>query len=108
VRGQQEELLNLRLAKAISDEGFARKRDELKERELLLNRQLEAVGAFQAETEVLASRAPEIFTGILKNWPDLARSARHRVLKILFGGFTLEGRILVARNRTPLELFRAG
>jgi len=42
------------------------------------------------------------------NWPDLERSAKHRVLKILFGGFALDGRTLVARSGTPLELFRAG
>jgi DNA invertase Pin-like site-specific DNA recombinase len=107
IRGQRDELLNLRLAKSISDDGFARKQEELDERERLLNRQLEASAVFQAESELLASRAPAIFSNILDNWPTLERSTRHSILRILFGGLTLNDRTLVVSNRTPLELFRA-
>jgi hypothetical protein len=36
------------------------------------------------------------------------RGAKHRILKLLFGGFVLEGQHLVTASGTPLELFRAG
>jgi hypothetical protein len=108
IEGQRDELLNLRLAKNISEERFAAKQHELSERETMLRRQVELAEAQRTEIEGLAMQAPEVFRLARQNWVTMGRAAKHRILKILFGGFVLEDGVLATPGGTPLELFRAG
>lgn len=107
VQAHRDELLNLRLAKDISDEKYAAKQIELAERESLLRRQVESMEAQRGEIEQLAKQAPEVFQRVDQNWSTMDRASKHRILKLLFGGFILEGTTLVPDNETPLGLFRA-
>lgn len=106
VEAHKDELLNLRLAKNISEEKNVAKQHELTERETLLRRRVEINEAQRAETEQLAKLAPEVFRHARQNWGTMGRAAKHRILKILFGGFVLEDGVLATPNGTPLELFR--
>lgn len=106
VEAQKDELLNLRLAKTISEEKYVTKQHELTEGETLLRRRVEINEAQRAETEQLAKLAPEVFRLARQNWASMDRAAKHRILKLLFGGFVLEDGVLATRNGTPLELFR--
>jgi len=108
IEAKRDELLNLRLAKAVSEEKFVAKQSELSERESLLRRQVELAEAHRTEIEALAVHAPEVFRLARQNWATVDRGAKHRILKLLFGGFVLEGQHLVTASGTPLELFRAG
>jgi len=107
VDAHRDELLNLRLAKDISDEKYAAKQIELSDRESLLGRQVESMEAQRGEIEQLAKQAPEVFQRVDQNWSTMDRGSKHRILKLLFGGFILEGTTLVPDNETPLGLFRA-
>lgn len=107
IEAHRDELLNLRLSKAVSEEKFAGKQSELSERETFLLRQVELASAHRAEIEALAIHAPEIFQLARQNWATMDRGTKHRILKILFGSFLLDGPHLVAVSRTPLELFRS-
>jgi len=108
IEAQRDELLNLRLAKNISEERFAAKQHELSERETLLRRQVELAEAQRTEIEGLAMQAPEVFRLARQNWGTMDRAVKHRILKILFGGLVLEGTLLATPSGTPLELFRVG
>jgi len=108
IEGQRDELLNLRLAKAIPDDRFESKQAELLEREALIRRQVQAMDELRSQNNTLAARAPEVFRLVQENWETIDRSAKHEILKLLFGRFVLDDRTLVPGNETPLELFRAG
>jgi len=108
IEGQREELLNLRLAKAIPDDKFASKQAELLERGTLIRRQVEMMDELRNQDSALAARAPEVFRLIQQGWDVIDRSAKHDILRLLFGGFVLDDRTLVPKNETPLELFSTG
>lgn len=108
IEGQREELLNLRLAKAIADEKFSAKQAELRERETLIRRQVQIMDELRSQNDVLSARAPEVFLLIQQDWEKIERSAKHDILRLLFGEFVLDDRTLVTGSGTPLELFRAG
>lgn len=108
IKAQTDELLNLRLAKTITEEKFADKQAELQEREDLIRRQVQMMDKLRTQNDNLAARAPEVFQQIQNDWKSLSYSAKHDILRLLTGGFVLDDRTLVPRNRTPLELFRVG
>ena len=108
IEGQREELLNLRLAKAIADEKFSAKQAELEERETLIRRQVQMMDELRSQNDALAKRTPEVFEQIQQDWDTLGFSAKQDILRLLFTGFVLDDRTLVTGDRTPLELFRAG
>ena len=108
IEGQREELLNLRLAKAIADEKFSAKQGELEERETLIRRQVQMMDELRCQNDALAACAPEVFEQIQQDWDSLSFSAKQDILRLLFTGFVLDDRTLVTGDRTPLELFRAG
>lgn len=108
IEGQRDELLNLRLAKVIPEDTFAAKQVELQERETLIRRQVQLMDALRNENDALAARAPEVFWLIQQDWDTLNRNSKHDILRLLFGGFVLDGKTLVRSNGTPLELFRVG
>lgn len=108
IEGQSDELLNLRLAKVISEDTFAAKQAELQEREDLIGRQVQMMDELRSKNDDLAARAPDVFRLIQQDWDNLSRMAKHDILRLLFGGFVLDDRTLVTGDRTPLELFRAG
>ena len=108
IEGQRDELLNLRLAKVIPEDTFDAKQVELQERETLIRRQVQLMDALRNENDALAARAPDVFWLIQQDWDTLNRKSKHDILRLLFGGFVLDGKTLVPSNGTPLELFRVG
>ena len=106
--GQREQLLNLRLAGEVDEELFARKRDELDERERILRRKMSENQQLRDRIDEMSHAASDVFEILAEEWLTIERRSRQLALVALFGGFTLEGRILVPTNGTPLELFRAG
>ena len=108
IGGQREELLNLRLAKAIADEKFSAKQAELEERETLIQRQVQMMEEQRNQNNALATHAPEVFEQIQQDWDNLNFSSKQDILRLLFTGFVLDDRTLMTGNETPLELFWAG
>lgn len=107
IDGQRDELLNLRLAKSIPEEKFSSKQAELLERETAIRRQIQTVAELRTHDDTLAARAPVVFEHVQQGWDSLARTSKHEILRLLFGEFVLDGRVLVPKNGTPLELFSA-
>jgi site-specific DNA recombinase len=107
IEGQRDELLNLRLAKVIAEDKFNAKQGELLEREALIRHQVQIVDEQRNRDNALAERAPGVFEQIRQDWDALRFSAKQDILRLLFGGFLLDGRTLVPDNETPFELFSA-
>jgi len=106
LEGQRKELVSMRLSRLISDEELQEQKAELAEREASLRSQLETVSKSQGQIEATARRAARIFDHIRGNWNGIRRLTKRRILKLLFGGFVLDGTVLVVDNGTPLELLR--
>jgi DNA invertase Pin-like site-specific DNA recombinase len=108
VQGQQNELLNLRLAGKISDEQFVAKQCELREREQEYQDQMQAFECQQRQATVLAQRAPQIVQIIREKWEVMSRPTKRRIMEIIFTNMVLAGDQLVTGKRTPFELLAAG
>ena len=104
VAKQQNELLELRLAITINDERFQIKRDELRQREELLQRQIQSCAFVREQSMTCAAEAGDVFKRIPEKWPTADFQTKRRILEIIFGKFTLNGKTLVTSNRTPFEL----
>ncbi len=107
IEGQRDELLNLRLARSIPEEKFNAKQAELLERESTIRRQMQTIAELRTHDDALAARAPAVFDHIQQDWDSLTCTSKHEILRLVSGGFVLDGRVLVPKNGTPLELFSA-
>lgn len=105
---QRDKLLNHNLSGAISDERFDQKQSEFDEQERRLREQLARHTRIGVQIEEASDQAGQVFDVLANDWLKMERRARQLALSALFGGFRLEGRILVPENGTRLELFRAG
>jgi site-specific DNA recombinase len=103
---QREELLNLRLIRQISDQQFGSKSSQLRERETLLANRAQALEAASTQVEQKAQTAAFLFDTIRQRWGTWDVDSKHLVLRLVFGGFKLDGDRLVQDDRTPIELFR--
>ena len=108
VHGQRKELLNLRLAGFITDDEFAEKQAELRERETGYQEQIETLDRHQQRNLELAKRAPQVFQIIQEKWPVMPRSTKRRILEVIFKNLVLVGDRVVPSNWTPFELLAAG
>lgn len=108
IESQREELVNMRLSKLLSDGQFAAKHAELVEREAAIRHLVETAAQVEIEHQRLAALAQDVFHMIRQDWAAMERRKKHEILRLLFGGFVLDGTALVPSNGTPLELFRAG
>ena len=107
-QGQRNELLNVRLAGSITDEEFAEKQAELREREKKYQDQIEGFDRHQQRNLALAKNGPQVFQIIQEKWPVTPRSTKRRILEIIFASLVLVGDRLVPSNWTPFELLMAG
>jgi DNA invertase Pin-like site-specific DNA recombinase len=105
---QQNELLDMRLALGVSDEQFEMKQDELRQREILMKKQIESCIATRKQAVNFAAKAGDVFKVILEKWPTADFHTKRRILEIIFVKFTLNEKTLVTGNRTPFELLLAG
>ena len=108
IEPKREQLLNLRLAGKIADNDFDKKQCELESRERHLGELLQEYAAKKVETRQVSNEATRIFAALRNLWPSATTVVKRRILEIVFQAFTLQGRMLVPSNRTPLELFLAG
>jgi hypothetical protein len=107
-QGQRKELLNVRLAGSITDEEFAEKQAELREREKEYQEQIGTLDRQQQQNLALARNAPQVFQIIQEKWPVTPQSTKRRILEIIFTNLVLVGDRLVPSKRTPFELLAAG
>lgn len=105
---QRAKLLSRNLSGTVSDELYDRQSVEFDQQEKALQRQLARHKQISSQIEEVSGRAAKVFDVLANDWLKMERRAKQLALSALFGGFMLEGRILVPDNRTPLELFRAG
>ena len=106
ITAKQERLLNLLLTDQIDDQGFERKRLELQRRESQLAERAKALEEASGQIEKKAQTAVFLFDTIRQRWDGWDVDTKHLVLRLLFGGFELQGDKLVQVQRTLMELFR--
>jgi len=106
VPGLQDELLNMRLAKQLSHQQFEKKQLEIQEQETLLANRAKALEEASGQIEQRAQTAAILFDTIRQRWGSWDVDTKHLVLRLLFGGFELQGDKLVQVQRTPIELFK--
>ncbi|MEZ5945161.1 MAG: recombinase family protein [Planctomycetaceae bacterium] len=105
---QRQKLLSRNLSGSISDALFDQQQSEFDERERRLRAQMARQERIGQIVESVCGLADGVFNVLTNEWLQMERRARQLALSALFGGFRLEGRMLVPENRTPLELFQAG
>ena len=106
ISGHQDELLNMRLAKQISHQQFEEKQLEIQKQDTLLAERAKALEAASGQIEQKAQTAAMLFDTIRQRWDGWDVDTKHLVLRLLCGGFELQGDKLVQVQRTPIELFR--
>jgi hypothetical protein len=103
---KHDQLLDLRLNGQVDDQGFERKRLELQRRESQLAERAKALEEASGQIEQKAQTAVFLFDTMRQKWSSWDVDTKHLVLRLLFGGFELQGDKLVQVQRTPIELFR--
>ena len=106
LKGQQDELLNVRLSGDVEDSTFKDKTAEFNERKSLLRRQKARLLKFETDMDRVIEESGELFQVIKSDFFSMSIYSRQSLLSVLFGGFHLADRTLETRNRTPIELFR--
>jgi chromosome segregation ATPase len=104
IDGQQDELLNLRLAGTVDQRRFEAKQTELKERADILRSQIAELTKHDSSIEEQVSNAGTLFQVILRRWPTADYRFKRRVLETLFGKLRMFKDELRPDNRTPFEL----
>lgn len=108
LEGQQDELLNLRLAGRIDQQRFESKQAELDRRDAILRSQRDQMAKDQEFVEDTAASSEELFRAIYRHWHDADYGFKRRVLETLFGQMRLFKDELRPDNKTPFELLLAG
>jgi site-specific DNA recombinase len=108
LRGQQEELLNLRLLKEIDTDTFSRKSTELRDREGRLKVEIDACDLGRHEQADLAVKAFELSQSLTEKWDTADINAKRRILEILWLNCTLVDASLAPEWRKPFDLLAEG
>lgn len=108
LRGQQDELLNLRMLKEVEDDTYHRKATELRDREGRLKVEIEACDLGRHEQADLAVKAFELSQSLTEKWVTAGIDAKRRVLEILWLNCTLVDVSLVPEWRKPFDLLIEG
>ncbi len=103
LRGQQDELLNLRLLKEIDADTFSRKATELRDREGRLKVEIEACDLGRHEQADLTVKAFELSQSLIQKWVAADIDAKRRILEILWLNCTLVDVSLVPEWRKPFD-----
>lgn len=108
IKARRDAALNMRLDGKIKEADFDRKQQEYDEDETRFRLLLEECTAKKAETRQVSQEATRTFAALRSLWPTATPVVKRRILEIVFQKFTLQGKTLVVRKRTPIELFLAG
>ena len=108
IRGQQDELLNLRLLKEIEAEQFNRKSRELREREGGLTLQIAAMTQDRHDNADIAIKAFELSQTLCSRWVAADYDVKRRILEILCLNLTLDDVSIVPEWRKPFDVLAKG
>ena len=108
LQGQQDRLLNLRLADEIDADAFAAKRRELRDREAVLKLRAEVADRSHAETADLAARAFELSQALAEKWVTADHAEKRAILEILCLNLTLSDATLCYEMRKPFDVLVEG
>ncbi len=108
VRNQKDQLLNLRLCDEIDAATYSAKQQELRDREGMLQLELESAGREQTENAELAIKAFELSQNLRPKWFTADRDAKRGILEILCLNLTLDGKSLVPTMREPFDRMGEG
>jgi site-specific DNA recombinase len=108
IRGQQDELLEMRLHKEIEGDLYTRKNRELRERESRLTLEAEAQTRGRHENADLAIKAFELSQNLVAKWDRADFDAKRRLLEIVCLNLTLVGVTLSPEWRKPFDILAEG
>lgn len=106
--GQQDRLLDLRLANEIEIETFTKKQSELRSRLDNLKLQLDALDRSHDETAELASKVFELSQTLRQHWLTADYAAKRRIMEIVFLNCRLDDATLVPTIRKPFDVLAEG
>ena len=104
--GQQDRLLNMRLADEIDEASFAAKQTELRDRLSNIKLQLEVLDRSHDEYADLASRVFELSQSLTDKWLTADVFEKRQILEIVFLNCVLDDVTLVPHNKKALRRTR--
>ena len=108
VRGQQERLLNRRLAGAVDEQLFAAKNMELRDRVAKLTLEMEAADRRKDERADLAVRVFELSQDLRRKWLTAGFAEKRRLLNFVCLNLVLQGATVVISTRKPFNCLVEG
>jgi len=102
--GQQDRLLDMRLAGEVEADVFAKKQADLRDRLATLKLKLDAVDRSHDETADSASKVFELSQTLRHQWFTADYAAKRRILEIVFLNCRLDDAILVPTIRKPFDV----
>lgn len=108
LRNQKDQLLNLRLLDEIDADTYARKAQELRDREAGLQLDAEAAGRGQDEQAELIVKAFELSQSLREKWATSDVDAKRRILELVCLNCRLDGTTLVLLMRKPFAVLAEG
>lgn len=108
IRGQKDQLLNLRLCEEIDAATYATKSRELRDREAVLAVEVDDAGRDQSEMAELAIKSFELSQNLRAKWVNADMDAKRGILEILCLNLTLNDVSLVATMREPFDRMAEG
>ena len=106
--GQQDRLLNMRLAEEIDEATFARKHTEMRDRLASIKLQLDVLDRSHDETADLAAKVFELSQTLKQQWLTADYAAKRRLLEIVFLNCRLDDVTLVPTMRKPFDVLAEG
>ena len=106
--GQQDRLLNMRLAEEIDEATFARKHTEMRDRLSSIKLQLDVLDRSHDETADLAAKVFELSQTLKQQWLTADYAAKRRLLEIVFLNCRLDDVNLVPTMRKPFDVLVEG
>jgi len=106
--GQQDRLLNMRLAEEIDETTFARKHTEMRDRLASIKLQLDVLDRSHDETAELAAKVFELSQTLRQQWLTADYPEKRRLLEIVFLNCRLDDVNLVPTMRKPLDILAEG
>lgn len=100
--------MNLRLLDEITEETFASKGTELRDRIAGLSLELEACDRGRAERSQLAEKEFELSQSLTEKWVAADVASKRQLLEIVCLNFSLDGVTLVPTIRKPFDVLAEG
>ena len=106
--GQQDRLINMRMADEIDGETFARKQRELRDREAEFKLQLDVIDRSHHETADLATKAFELSQSLSEKWLAADYAEKRQILEIVCLNLELVDATLCVTIRKPFDVLAEG